>query len=183
MGLLFFFLVSTPAAYLFRIDRYRSANVRLPQRSLRKSTGLLMSGGAAPQKGPLMSDRDLRAFYLRYLESLNAHKFDGMDEFIDDRTTLNGEPATRDDLIAVQKHDVEAVPDLHWELKELLFDGDRLAARLVNTGTPAKEWLGVAPTGASFEIVEYAIYQVRDGRFVHMTALHDAGELSRQLTA
>ncbi|WP_326728531.1 ester cyclase [Streptomyces phaeochromogenes] len=129
-----------------------------------------------------MSDSDLRAFYLRYIEQLNAHKFDGMDEFIDDRTTLNGEPATRDDLLAVQRRDVDAVPDLHWELKELLFDGDRLAARLINTGTPVKEWLGVAPTGASFEIVEYAIYQVRDGRFVHMTALHDAAEMRRQLT-
>ncbi|MFE9888442.1 ester cyclase [Streptomyces scopuliridis] len=129
-----------------------------------------------------MSDSDLRTFYLRYIEELNAHNFDGMDEFINDRTTLNGEPATRDDLIAVQKRDVDAVPDLHWELKELLFDGDRVAARLVNTGTPAKEWLGVTPTGASFEIAEYAIYQVRNGRFVHMTALHDAGELLRQLT-
>ncbi|MET7689571.1 ester cyclase [Streptomyces sp. NPDC005483] len=129
-----------------------------------------------------MSDSDLRAFYLRYLEALNAHEFDGMDEFINDLTTLNGEPATRDDLMAVQKHDVDAVPDLHWELKELLFDGDRLAARLVNTGTPVKEWLAVPPTGASFEIAEYAIYQVRNGRFVHMTALHDAGELLRQLT-
>jgi predicted ester cyclase len=126
-------------------------------------------------------DSDLREFYRRYIAQLNAHKFDRMDAFINERTTLNGEPATRDDLIAVQKADVDAVPDLHWELKELLFDGDRLAARLVNTGTPAKEWLGVTPTGASFEIVEYAIYQVRDGRFVHMTALHDAGELLRQL--
>lgn len=130
-----------------------------------------------------MSDNDLRAFYVRYLEELNAHDFERMDEFIDDRTTLNGEPATRDDLLAVQQADVDAVPDLHWELKELLFDGDRLAARLVNTGTPAKEWLGVAPTGKSFEIVEYAIYQIHNGRFVHMTALHDAGELRRQLTA
>jgi predicted ester cyclase len=129
-----------------------------------------------------MSESDLRGFYLRYMEELNAHQFGNMAEFIDDRTTLNGEPATRDDLIAVQKADVDAVPDLHWELEELLFDGDRLAARLVNTGTPVKEWLGVAPTGASFEIVEYAIYQVRDGRFVHMTALHDASELRRQLT-
>ncbi|MEV6643821.1 ester cyclase [Amycolatopsis sp. NPDC051371] len=129
-----------------------------------------------------MSVSDLREFYLRYLQELNAHRFARMAEFIDDRTTLNGEPATRDDLIAVQQADVAAVPDLHWELKELLFDGDRLAARLVNTGTPAKEWLGVAPTGASFEIVEYAIYQVHNGRFVHMTALHDAGELRRQLT-
>ncbi|MEU8381526.1 ester cyclase [Streptosporangium sp. NPDC048865] len=129
-----------------------------------------------------MSDSDLRGFYLRYIDELNAHRFDRMDEFIDDRTTLNGEPATRDDLIAVQRADVDAVPDLHWEVRELLFDGDRLAARLVNTGTPVKEWLGVAPTGASFEITEYAVYQVRDGRFVHMTALHDAGELLRQLT-
>ncbi|MFI7275359.1 ester cyclase [Streptomyces sp. NPDC049879] len=129
-----------------------------------------------------MSDTDPRAFYLRYIAALNAHEFDHMDEFIADRPTLNGEPVTRDDVIAVQKHDVDAVPDLHWELKELLLDGDRLAARLVNTGTPAKEWLGVAPTGASFEITEYAIYRVRDGRFVHMTALHDAAGLLRQLT-
>lgn len=128
-----------------------------------------------------MSDSELRGFYLRYMEELNAHRFDRMDEFINDTTTLNGEPVTRDDLIAVQKADVDAVPDLHWELGELLFDGDRLAARLVNTGAPVREWLGVAPTGASFEIVEFAIYQVRDGRFVHMTALHDAGELRRQL--
>lgn len=130
-----------------------------------------------------MSDSDSRAFYERYLKAMNAHEVDGMDEFIADRTTLNGEPATRDDLLAVQRHDVDAVPDLHWELKELLFDGDRLAARLINTGTPVKDWLGVPPTGASFEIVEYAIYQVRDGRFVHMTALHDAAELRRQLAA
>ncbi|WP_066955574.1 ester cyclase [Streptomyces lushanensis] len=128
-----------------------------------------------------MSESELRAFYERYIQALNAHEFDGMDEFINDRTTLNGEPATREDLLSVQKRDVDAVPDLHWELRELLFDGDRLAARLINTGTPVKEWLGVAPTGASFEIVEYAVYQVRDGRFVHMTALHDAGEMRRQL--
>lgn len=129
-----------------------------------------------------MSESDLRGFYLRYIEALNAHDFHYMDEFINDRTTLNGEPATRDDLIAVQRRDVDAVPDLHWDLEELLLDGDRLAARLVNTGTPVKEWLGVTPTGASFEITEYAIYQVHDGRFTHMAALHDAGELRRQLT-
>ncbi|MEU0941404.1 hypothetical protein ABZ379_01210 [Streptomyces canus] len=67
-----------------------------------------------------MADSDVRAFYLRYINALNAHEFDGMDEFINDRTTLNGETATRDDLVAVQKHDVDAVPDLHWELVELI---------------------------------------------------------------
>ncbi|MGW2259036.1 hypothetical protein ACWCXE_14520 [Streptomyces sp. NPDC001780] len=49
--------------------------------------------GAAPQQGHPLSDSDLRAFFLRCIEALNAHEFDGMDEFINDRTTLNGEDA------------------------------------------------------------------------------------------
>ncbi|MER6533457.1 ester cyclase [Streptomyces sp900105755] len=130
-----------------------------------------------------MSDTDLRAFYLRYIEALNAHEISRMDEFIHDEITLNGEPGTREQVITVLNGAIDAVPDFHWELRETAVDGDRLAARLTNTGTPATEWLGVAPTGASFEIVEYAIYQVRDGRFVHMTALHDAETLRRQLGA
>ncbi|MFC5061869.1 ester cyclase [Actinomycetospora atypica] len=128
-----------------------------------------------------MSTEDLRSFYGRYLAELNAHETGRMDEFIHDEPTLNGSPGTRDDVLAVQRQAMAAVPDLHWELQELLVDGDRLAARLVNTGTPAREWLGAAPTGASFRIVEFAIYQVRDGRFLHMTALHDGEELRRQL--
>lgn len=77
-----------------------------------------------------------------------------MDEFIDDQVLLNGEPGTRDDVITVQKQDVEAVPNLHREVEELLFDLDRIAVRAINTGTPAREWLGVPPSGASFKIVE-----------------------------
>ncbi|HUQ54630.1 ester cyclase [Lentzea sp.] len=79
--------------------------------------------------------------------------------------------------------DNDTIPNLHWEVRELLFDRGRIAVRAVNTGTPVKEWLGVAPTGASFEIVEYAIHEVRDGRFVRMTNLHDSAGVRRQPTA
>ncbi|MCP2264599.1 ester cyclase [Promicromonospora thailandica] len=128
-----------------------------------------------------MPDIDLRAFYERYIGALNAHQFDRMDEFINDEVILNSVPGTRDDVVAVLTGDAQAVPDFHWELQEIAFDGDRIGARLINTGTPVQEWLGVTPTGASFEIVEYAIYQVRDGRFSTMSALHDAEVLRRQL--
>ncbi|MFD6754110.1 ester cyclase [Micromonospora gifhornensis] len=130
----------------------------------------------------MTTQEELRTWYLRYVAALNAHEFDGMDEFINDQVMLNGRMGTRDDVLTVQRQDVDAVPDLHWEVKELLFDRNRIAVRAINTGTPVKEWLGVAPSGASFEIVEYAIYEVRDGRFVQMTALHDSAELLRQLT-
>jgi steroid delta-isomerase-like uncharacterized protein len=130
-----------------------------------------------------MTDRDLRSWYLRYVEALNSHELDGMDEFINDEVLLDGVPGKRDDVVAVLKGIVDAVPDIHWDLQELLIDRDRIAVRAINTGTPAKEWLGVPPSGASFEIVEYAIYTVGDGRFVKMTNLHDSAELLRQLTA
>lgn len=125
---------------------------------------------------------DVRAFYHRYIEALNAHDFDRMDEFILDDTVLKGEPGTRGDVVKDLRGIVDAVPDFHWRVVELAIHDDRLAARLVNTGTPTKEWLGVSPTGGSFEISEYAIYQIKDRRFFHMTALHDAEELKRQLT-
>jgi len=130
-----------------------------------------------------MTGSDLRDWYMRYAEALNAHRFDHMDEFIHDEVLLGGRPGTRDDVVTVLKGIVDAVPDIRWEVDELLFDRDGIAVRAINTGTPAKEWLGVPPSGASFRIVEYAIYQVRDGRFVQMTNLHDSAEMRRQLTA
>lgn len=130
-----------------------------------------------------MSSPDLRDFYDRYIAALNARDFDVMDTFIHDTVTLNGKPATREDILAVQREEAGAVPDLHWKLTNLIIDGDRLGAQLVNTGTPAKPFVGVNPTGASFEVVEYAVYQVIDGRFKHMAAIHDAEAVKRQLHA
>lgn len=130
-----------------------------------------------------MTDPTLKSWYLRYVAALNSHALGGMDEFVADDVVLNGDAGTRDDVVALLNHEIDAVPDLRWEVEELLFDRDRIAVRATNTGTPVKEWLGVPPSGASFEIVEYAIYRVRGGRFVQMTSLHDSAELLRQLAA
>jgi predicted ester cyclase len=130
-----------------------------------------------------MPNINLREFYDRYIAALNARNFEIMKEFIHDEVTLNGAPVRRDDILAVQRDEVASVPDLHWVLTNLIIDGDRIGAQLINTGTPAKKFVGVEPTGASFEVVEYAVYQVVDGRFRHMAAIHDAEEVKRQLAA
>jgi steroid delta-isomerase-like uncharacterized protein len=130
-----------------------------------------------------MTEDDLRSWYWRYVEALNNHELDGMDEFINDEVLLDGAPGSRDDVVAALKGIFDAVPDFHWDVKELLIDRDRIAIRAINTGTPVKEWLDVPATGRSFEIAEHVIYTVSDGRFVKMTNLHDSAALRRQLTA
>jgi steroid delta-isomerase-like uncharacterized protein len=124
---------------------------------------------------------ELQEFYRHYIEVLNAHQFHRMGEFISDHTVHHGQPGTREAVIADLEGIVDAVPDFQWEVRELLVNGDRLAVRLLNRGTPVKTWQGVPATGRSFEIVEYALYQVADGRFVQMSNLHDAEALRRQL--
>lgn len=128
-----------------------------------------------------MSNRDLRKFYLDYIEVLNSRQLHRLDEFVSDEVTYFGDHITREKIITVITAELDAVPDLSWELTDLRIHGDDLAARLVNTGTPVKAWLGVAPTGASFEIVENAVYRVRVGRFIHMANVHDSETLKQQL--
>ncbi|MDT0265811.1 ester cyclase [Streptomyces sp. DSM 44915] len=124
---------------------------------------------------------EAHAFYRRYLAALNAHQFDRMGEFLHERVTHNGAPTTRAHIQAALRDIGEAVPDFTWRLRGLVAEGDQLAALLTNTGTPTREWLDQAPTGASFEITEYGFYRLRDGRFTDLSNLHDADTLRRQL--
>ncbi|NKZ01955.1 ester cyclase [Nocardiopsis alborubida] len=128
-----------------------------------------------------MSDTNLRDFYERYVEALNAREFDRMDEFVHESIVMHSEPSSREALVAQLNSIVDAVPDFHWEVQEFAVNGDSIAVRAINTGTPTKEWLGAAPTGKPIEIVEYAIYRVRDGKFLHMSAVHDAEAMRKQL--
>lgn len=85
-----------------------------------------------------MSEKEVREVFERYIEALNAHEFDRMTEFIHDELTENGRPVTRDDVIAELKGHGDAVPDFTWRVRDVAIDGDRVAARLFNKGTPRR---------------------------------------------
>ncbi|MGI5149452.1 ester cyclase [Plantactinospora sp. CA-294935] len=130
-----------------------------------------------------MSESEVREVFERYIEALNAHDFDRMTEFVHDELIENGKPATRADIIAELKAHGDSVPDFTWRVQDVAIDGDRVAARLYNKGTHTKEWLGVAPTGATLEFAEYSFHKVRDGRFYEMNYLIDAQAVQAQLKA
>ncbi len=129
-----------------------------------------------------MTDPGLREWYLRYVAAVSEHRFDDIHEFISDTVVAYGVSYSRDQVIENFKAITDAVPDMSWELTEVLFDRDGIASRAINRGTPAKEWLGVPPTGRSFEVVEFTVYKVADHKFTHMNNMHDSAEILRQLT-
>lgn len=94
-----------------------------------------------------MTAEELRGFQRRYVEVANNRDYDRMDELTHDELIIDGTPAARDDVVAALRRHTDAVPDLAWEIQDLLVDGDRVSARLTDTGTQVAEWHGLAPTG------------------------------------
>jgi predicted ester cyclase len=75
------------------------------------------------------------------------------------------------------------IPDLHWEVVEMIAAGDRYIVRGRATGTPAQAFLGVAPSGHAFDIMSIDIHTVRDGRIVRSYHVEDWAGAVRQLRA
>ncbi|MFD6566614.1 ester cyclase [Micromonospora profundi] len=128
-----------------------------------------------------MTTSELRDFYLRYVELANKREFARMAEFAHEEVIMNGTPVKMADMVAEFYKHVDAVPDFHWEIQDLVVEGDRVAARLIDTGTPVQEWNGLTPTGKSVRFAETAFYRIEDGKFKDMWYLMDADTVRRQL--
>lgn len=59
-----------------------------------------------------------------------------------------------------------AIPDLKWDIKAILEVGNILVVRSKASGTPNDIFLGVKPSGKSFEIMTIDIHTIDNGKIV-----------------
>ena len=77
---------------------------------------------------------------------------------------LPGECWGRDTSIKVVGNFAKSIPDMKFDIKEVLVAGDRVIVRGEVTGTPAGELFGVPHTGKSFRMMAIDIQTIRDGK-------------------
>jgi hypothetical protein len=77
---------------------------------------------------------------------------------------LPGECWGRDTSIKVVSNFANSIPDMKFDIKEVLVAGDRVIVRGEVSGTPAGDLFGVPHTGKSFRIMATDIQTIRDGR-------------------
>jgi len=70
----------------------------------------------------------------------------------------------RDTSIKVVAGFAKSIPDMRFEIKEVLVAGDRVIVRGEVTGTPAGDLFGVPHTGKGFRIMAIDIQTVQDGK-------------------
>src|ERR1700730_16336345 len=77
---------------------------------------------------------------------------------------LPGECWGRDTSIKVVSNFTNTIPDMKFDIKEVLVAGDRVIVRGEVTGTPAGELFGVPHTGKSFRMMAIDIQTIRAGK-------------------
>jgi len=101
---------------------------------------------------------ELAVFYRRYISRCSEHRFDELDEFVDQNVEVNGAVHGLRKYGAGLRSVVEVFPNFQWDLQHLLIDDCWLGARLTDTGTSA--------AGQPVTIQEFAIYRMAGGRIV-----------------
>src|SRR5438876_2443957 len=79
---------------------------------------------------------------------------------------LPGECWGRDNSIRVVGGFAKSIPDMKFDIKEVLVSGDRVIVRGEVSGTPAGDLFGAAHSGKSFRIMAIDIQTIKDGRIV-----------------
>jgi predicted ester cyclase len=74
------------------------------------------------------------------------------------------------------------IPDLEWEMVEVVESDNRVIVRGRATGTPKGPMFGVDGQGRSFEIMSIDIHTIKDGRIVRSYHVEDWAGALRQLS-
>jgi predicted ester cyclase len=90
---------------------------------------------------------------------------------------------SRDEVIAGIGQRLKSVPDLKWEIKDVLVAGNQVTVRGEATGTPAGEFMGAPRTGKSFRVMSIDVHTIEGGKMVRSYHIEDWIGAVRQLTA
>jgi len=127
---------------------------------------------------------------LRHLnEALNSGDLDLVEQTIDEvfhpdvhiRTPLRIDATGAALMKQVWSTLLQAFPDLHVEIEDLVAEGDRVVARNTVTGTHRGAYLGLPAAQRRITWSEIFIGRLRDGRVVETWGVVDVAAQMRQL--
>ena len=122
-----------------------------------------------------------RSLYLSYLQYCNKHDLDGMASFYKPTMKVNDVPMDRAAVAAQFPPLFSAFPDWHWEIRNLVVDGDYIAGHFTVTGTHRGAFQGIEAAGRRVTVSEFTIYHLEDDKFAEVWDLADMDALMRQI--
>lgn len=131
-----------------------------------------------------------RASVAPFYKALNAEFAKDSPELIRQATATawvscrgNDSCNSRDEVIAGIGQRLKSIPDLKWEIKEILVSGNLVTVRGEATGTPAGEFMGAPYSGKSFKLMSIDVHTLEGGKMVRSYHVEDWIGAVRQISA
>ena len=135
-----------------------------------------------------MNEEAARANLVPFYKALNAANIQEAPELIKQSTTPswvtcrgNDLCNTRDEVMAAVSQRLRAIPDLKWEIKEVLISGNHVIVRGEATGTPAGEMMGAPTNGKSFKLMSLDLHTIEGGKIARTYHVEDWQGAFRQV--
>lgn len=103
------------------------------------------------------------------------------DDFVEHEELPPGIPPGKGSPRALVAMMHGAFPDFHVTVEEMLQDGDKVITRARFSGTHQGEFMGIPPTGRTFDIAVIDIVEFRDGKGVAHWGVMDQAAMMQQL--
>jgi predicted ester cyclase len=154
------------------------------------AAALIAAGLTAPIAQAETSPDAARAAVAPFYKALNAEFAKDSADLVREATApewvscrSNEACNTRDEVIAGIAGRLKSVPDLKWEIKDVLVSGNQVTVRGEATGTPAGEFFGTPHTGMSFKVMSIDVHTLQGGKMVRSYHIEDWMGATRQLGA
>ena len=158
--------------------------------SLTVTSAVAQTTPGAPTKTSNLSAEAAKAIIAPFYDVLNKPATKNVAEIVQasvlpEWRSFSGEGVfkNREEFIQLVIGFGKGIPDLAWNIKEMLVVGDRVIVRGEATGTPAGAFFGVPHGGKSFKIMAIDIHTVKDGKLVTAYHVEDWATAMRQLSA
>jgi SnoaL-like polyketide cyclase len=144
----------------------------------------------APVAQAEMTAEAARAAVAPFYQALNAEFAEDSPDLIRQATapewvSCRGNDAcnSRDEVIAGVGARLKSVPDLKWQIKDVLVSGSQVIVRGEASGTPAGDFFGAVHTGKSFKVMSIDVHTIEAGKMARSYHIEDWIGAVRQLGA
>jgi steroid delta-isomerase-like uncharacterized protein len=103
------------------------------------------------------------------------------DDFVAHTWPSTGHP--KDDLKNATERAHGALTNPRFTIDDMIAEGDRVAVRLTTGATQTGSFMGMPPSGKSYEISEIHIFRLRDGKVIEHWHQFDQMGMMKQLGA
>ena len=132
-----------------------------------------------------MSEQNKATMRRIYDEVVNTRNFDLIDEIMAENfvehEAFPGLANDRSGVRAFFEMMTSAFPDLRIDAQDVIAEGDKVAARIVMSGTHKGDFMGAAPTGKEFTIQGIDIVHFAGGKAVAHWGVTDQVAMAEQL--